>query len=107
TLSLLPGSSSSSPSPLVFPAERARSGLRKRSCEKVRENENTNKIEAVARISGSPRPLARRFYARDPRRVARDLLGKLVVRGRGKRMRAGRTSVAPSGLKASDQTWFL
>ena len=39
---------------------------------------------------GKLRPLAREFFNRDPRRVARELLGKLLVRGRGRRMRAGR-----------------
>src|SRR6202047_5200232 len=33
--------------------------------------------------SASFRPLQRDFFARDPRRVARDLLGKVLVRGLG------------------------
>ena len=36
------------------------------------------------------RALARRFYARDPRRVARELLGKVVVRRQGRKRIAGR-----------------
>jgi DNA-3-methyladenine glycosylase len=36
------------------------------------------------------RPLARGFYARDPRRVARELLGKVVVRRQGRKRIAGR-----------------
>ena len=36
------------------------------------------------------RPLSRRFYDRDPRRVARELLGKLLVRRHGRRLLAGR-----------------
>jgi DNA-3-methyladenine glycosylase len=36
------------------------------------------------------RPLSRRFYDRDPRRVARELLGKLLVRKHGRRLLAGR-----------------
>lgn len=48
------------------------------------------------------RPLARRFYARDPRRVARELLGKLVVRTEGKRLRAGRIVEVEAYLGAGD-----
>jgi len=39
---------------------------------------------------GTWRPLSRRFFNRDPRRVAPELLGKLLVRGHGARLRAGR-----------------
>src|SRR5581483_3005439 len=35
-------------------------------------------------------PLPAEFYSRDPRRVAADLLGKLLVRREGKHIRAGR-----------------
>jgi len=35
-------------------------------------------------------PLPRSFYDRDPRRVARDLLGKLLLRREGRRLLAGR-----------------
>jgi DNA-3-methyladenine glycosylase len=35
-------------------------------------------------------PLPRKFYDRDPRRVARDLLGKLLVRKNGQRLLIGR-----------------
>jgi DNA-3-methyladenine glycosylase len=48
------------------------------------------------------RPLARRFYARDPRRVARELLGKLVVRKEGKRVRAGRIVEVEAYLGVGD-----
>lgn len=44
---------------------------------------------ASSAIRGLP-PLARSFYDRDPRRVARDLLGKLLVRHEGRRLLAGR-----------------
>ncbi len=40
--------------------------------------------------SSRTRPLPPDFYDRDPRRVARDLLGKLLVRREGKRLLAGR-----------------
>ncbi len=36
------------------------------------------------------RPLPSRFYDRDPRRVARELLGKVLVRKHGRRLLAGR-----------------
>ncbi|MBZ5569028.1 MAG: DNA-3-methyladenine glycosylase [Acidobacteriia bacterium] len=36
------------------------------------------------------RPLSRRFYDRDPRRVARELLGKVLVRKHGRKLLAGR-----------------
>ena len=42
-----------------------------------------------ARRTAVPRTLPRRFFDRDPRRVARALLGKLLVR-RGRKLRAGR-----------------
>ncbi len=36
------------------------------------------------------RPVPREFYNRDPRRVARDILGKVLVRREGRKVRAGR-----------------
>jgi len=36
------------------------------------------------------RPLARSFFSRDPRLVARELLGKLLIRNRGRNVLAGR-----------------
>ena len=39
---------------------------------------------------GAARPLTRAFYDRDPRKVARDLLGKILVRHEGKHLLAGR-----------------
>ena len=39
---------------------------------------------------GAERPLTRAFYDRDPREVARDLLGKVLVRHGGKHRLAGR-----------------
>jgi len=43
----------------------------------------------LSQVSGLP-PLPRDFYNRDPRRVARDLLGKLLIRREGRQVLAGR-----------------
>ena len=48
------------------------------------------------------RSLPRRFFARDPRRVARDLLGKLLIRKKGKKRRAGRIVEVEAYLGSSD-----
>ena len=48
------------------------------------------------------RPLDRRFYARDPRRVARELLGKVLIRRRGKQLLAGRIVEVEAYLGAGD-----
>ena len=50
----------------------------------------------------SARPLARSFFARDPRQVARSLLGKVLVRGAGRRLRAGRIVEVEAYLGAAD-----
>jgi DNA-3-methyladenine glycosylase len=47
-------------------------------------------------------PLARRFYDRDPRRVARELLGKLLVRKHGRRLLAGRIVEVEAYLGVND-----
>jgi DNA-3-methyladenine glycosylase len=48
------------------------------------------------------RPLDRAFYARDPRRVARDLLGKVLVRRAEKIYLAGRIVEVEAYLGAND-----
>ena len=48
------------------------------------------------------RPLGRRFYDRDPRRVARELLGKLLVRKHGRRLLAGRIVEVEANLGKND-----
>jgi DNA-3-methyladenine glycosylase len=48
------------------------------------------------------RPLPRRFYDRDPRRVARELLGKLLVRKHGRRPLAGRIVEVEAYLGKND-----
>jgi len=60
-------------------------------------------MTAVARITHEPlRPLGRRFYARDPRRVARELLGKVLIGRRGKQWLAGRIVEVEAYLGAGD-----
>jgi DNA-3-methyladenine glycosylase len=46
--------------------------------------------------------LPRSFFNRDPRRVARELLGKLVVRRQGRKLLAGRIVEAEAYLGAND-----
>lgn len=48
------------------------------------------------------RPLPRQFYDRDPRRVARDLLGKVLVRRQGRRLLAGRIVEVEAYLGQND-----
>jgi DNA-3-methyladenine glycosylase len=47
-------------------------------------------------------PLTAKFFDRDPRAVARALLGKILVRGRGRSTRAGRIVEAEAYLGAGD-----
>ncbi|PSH03338.1 MAG: DNA-3-methyladenine glycosylase [Acidobacteria bacterium] len=54
--------------------------------------------QSLARLS----PLARTFYARDPRDVARDLLGKLLVRRQGRLLLTGRIVETEAYLGVSD-----
>ncbi len=49
-----------------------------------------------------PRTLPAAFFARDPRRVARDLLGKLLLRQRGKQRLVGRIVEAEAYLGWND-----
>lgn len=48
------------------------------------------------------KPLRRSFFNRDPRLVARELLGKLIVRREGRRMLAGRVVEVEAYLGAGD-----
>ncbi len=48
------------------------------------------------------KPLPRRFFSRDPRRVARNLLGKLLIRNRGKKVLAGRIVEVEAYLEKDD-----
>jgi len=51
---------------------------------------------------GKARALKPAFFARDPRRVARELLGKVLVRQEGRRLLAGRIVEAEAYLGAGD-----
>lgn len=48
------------------------------------------------------RALPRGFFSRDPRRVARELLGKLLIRNRGEEVLAGRIVEAEAYLGSGD-----
>jgi len=48
------------------------------------------------------RPLPRSFFSRDPRRVARELVGKLLIRQQGRKVLAGRIVEVEAYLGASD-----
>ena len=48
------------------------------------------------------RPMPRRFYDRDPRRVARELLGKVLARKHGRQLVAGRIVEVEAYMGVSD-----
>jgi DNA-3-methyladenine glycosylase len=48
------------------------------------------------------RPLSRRFFNRDPREVARDLLGKILIRRQGVRILAGRVVECEAYMGVAD-----
>jgi DNA-3-methyladenine glycosylase len=48
------------------------------------------------------RPLPRAFYERDPRRVAREILGKVLLRREGRKLRAGRIVEVEAYLGVND-----
>lgn len=56
----------------------------------------------TARTLGRPQPLAPEFFDRDPRRVARDLLGKLVVRRLGRKTLTARVVETEAYLGKND-----
>src|SRR6266571_2702826 len=53
-------------------------------------------------VQPSLRPLPRKFYLRDPRRVGRELLGKVLIRREGKKLLAGRIVEVEAYLGADD-----
>src|SRR4051812_4777489 len=60
------------------------------------------KYESSSRALKSSKPLSRAFYDRDPRIVARELLGKVLVRRDGRHILAGRIVETEAYLGADD-----
>ena len=58
--------------------------------------------DAVAKVVEAAHPLGPGFFARDPRQVARELLGKLLVRRDAEGTRAGRVVELEAYLGADD-----
>lgn len=56
--------------------------------QKLSMHKDTPKIRPLPVLQAMP--LLRRFFDRDPRKVATDLLGKLLIRRQGRRLMAGR-----------------
>ena len=63
--------------------------------------QSTSKIEP-GRVLQRSRPLTRNFFNRDPREVAHDLLGKLLIRRQGVRILAGRVVEAEAYMGVTD-----
>jgi DNA-3-methyladenine glycosylase len=59
-------------------------------------------IESTVSLAQLRRPLPREFYDRDPRRVSRELLGKVLVRREGRRVRTARIVEVEAYLGADD-----
>jgi DNA-3-methyladenine glycosylase len=62
---------------------------------------NTPKMKAQSPVESS-RPLLRRFFDRDPREVAQELLGKLLIRRQGVRIMAGRVVETEAYMGVTD-----
>lgn len=67
----------------------------------LRSRRKEPRIAAETEILQAP-PLPREFFNRDPREVARDLLGKVIVRRQGRKLLAGRIVEAEAYLGAED-----
>lgn len=63
--------------------------------------QNTSQENARAALE-SARPLSREFFDRDPRQVARDLLGKVLFRRQGVRILAGRVVETEAYMGTTD-----
>ena len=59
-------------------------------------------IESTVSLAQLRRPLPREFYDRDPRRVSRELLGKVLVRREGRRVRTARIVEVEAYLGVDD-----
>jgi DNA-3-methyladenine glycosylase len=63
--------------------------------------QSTSNPDAAGVLQRS-RPLLREFFNRDPRQVARDLLGKVLIRRQGKRILAGRVVETEAYMGVTD-----
>src|SRR5262249_44281313 len=63
---------------------------------------NIPKRRLIPRLRKSPRPLGRLFFNRPPELVARDLLGKILVRREAGKVRAGRIVEVEAYLGSND-----
>jgi DNA-3-methyladenine glycosylase len=64
-------------------------------------DKDTPKTKPQSPVEGS-KPLLRRFFDRDPREVAQDLLGKLLIRRQGARIMAGRVVETEAYMGVTD-----
>ena len=64
-------------------------------------DKNTPKTKPQSPIERA-KPLLRRFFDRDPRKVAQELLGKLLIRRQGVRIMAGRVVETEAYMGVTD-----
>ena len=64
-------------------------------------DKNTPKTKLQSPVAKA-KPLLRRFFDRDPREVAQDLLGKLLIRRKGNRIMAGRVVETEAYMGVTD-----
>lgn len=68
----------------------------------MRKTQTVNRVAAGKTAERLPKPLSRSFFVRDPRPVARELLGKVLLRRDAEGLRAGRIVEVEAYLGADD-----